>query len=95
VPYLTSLQLAVALGELEKPFRVNLHADLIRRKGEEHERRYLERLRAERIHEGAEVGYQAVFVDDMSRAGLAIKHRLGRKCVPLCSVSGETHQCKT
>jgi predicted RecB family nuclease len=46
-PHLTTLQLAVALGELEKPFRVNLHADLIRHKGEEHEARYLERLQAE------------------------------------------------
>jgi hypothetical protein len=46
-PHLTTLELSVARGRLEKPFRVNLHADLIRRKGEEHERRYLERLRAE------------------------------------------------
>jgi predicted RecB family nuclease len=46
-PHLTTLRLAVARGELERPFRVNLHADLIRRKGEEHERRYLEQLRAE------------------------------------------------
>jgi uncharacterized protein len=46
-PHLTALQLAVALGELDKPFRVNLHADLIRSKGEEHEARYLERLRAD------------------------------------------------
>jgi predicted RecB family nuclease len=45
-PHLTALELAVALGELEKPFRVNLHADLIRRKGDEHEQRYLEQLRA-------------------------------------------------
>jgi predicted RecB family nuclease len=44
-PHLTTLQLAVARGELDKPFRVNLHADLIRRKGAEHEERYLQRLR--------------------------------------------------
>jgi predicted RecB family nuclease len=52
-PHLTTLQLGVARGELQKPFRVNLHADLIRRKGEEHEERYLEGLRAqsERIAE--------------------------------------------
>src|SRR3954454_1159828 len=36
-PHLTALQVAVACGELKKPFRVNRHADLIRRKGEEHE----------------------------------------------------------
>ncbi len=41
------LELAVAGGELKRPFRVNLHAALIQRKGEEHERRYLEELRTE------------------------------------------------
>jgi uncharacterized protein len=45
-PHLTTMQLRVARGELAKPHRINLHADLIRRKGDEHERRYLERLRA-------------------------------------------------
>jgi predicted RecB family nuclease len=45
-PHLTTLQVRVARGGLAKPFRVNLHADLIRRKGDEHERRYLEELRA-------------------------------------------------
>jgi uncharacterized protein len=45
-PHLTTLEAAVARSELEKPFRVNLHADLIRRKGDEHERRYLDDLRA-------------------------------------------------
>jgi hypothetical protein len=46
-PHLTTLQLAVARGELTKPYRINLHADLIRRNGDEHERRYLEALRAQ------------------------------------------------
>ncbi|MDQ3865793.1 MAG: TM0106 family RecB-like putative nuclease, partial [Actinomycetota bacterium] len=46
-PHLTTLELAVARGELRRPRRVNLHADLIRRKGKEHEARYLEQLRAE------------------------------------------------
>jgi predicted RecB family nuclease len=45
--HLTALQLAVALGELEKPWRHNPHADLIRRKGDEHEAAYLARLCAE------------------------------------------------
>jgi predicted RecB family nuclease len=55
-PHLTTLELAVAGGRLERPFRVNLHADLIRRKGEEHERGYLERLRAEG-REIVEIGF--------------------------------------
>ena len=42
--HLTTLQLAVARGELDKPWRHNPHADLIRPQGEEHEARYLERL---------------------------------------------------
>jgi predicted RecB family nuclease len=46
-PHLTTLELAVARAELEKPYRLNLHADLVRRKGDEHERRYLEDLRAQ------------------------------------------------
>ena len=45
--HLTTLQLAVARGELDKPWRHNPHADLIRRKGEEHEAAYLARLRAD------------------------------------------------
>jgi uncharacterized protein len=44
-PHLTTLELAVVRGELKKPYRINLHADLIRRKGEEHERRYFDSLR--------------------------------------------------
>jgi predicted RecB family nuclease len=46
-PHLTTLQLAVVRGELKKPFRINLHADLIRRKGEDHEGRYLDTLRTQ------------------------------------------------
>lgn len=44
--HLTTLQLSVARGELPKSFRANPHADLIRRKGAEHERRYLDELEA-------------------------------------------------
>jgi predicted RecB family nuclease len=43
-PHLTSLDLAVARGELERPFRPNPYADLIRRKGDEHEAAYLASL---------------------------------------------------
>ena len=39
--HLTTLSLAVARGELEKPFRHNPYGDLIKRKGDEHEARYL------------------------------------------------------
>src|SRR5688572_27264543 len=46
-PHLTSLQVAVARGEIPKPLRHNPHAELIRRKGDEHERAHLERLRVE------------------------------------------------
>src|ERR687895_2322179 len=77
-PHLTTLQLAVARGELGKPFRHNPHADLIRRKGEEWEAAYLARLRAdgreivepaddaateEALRRGADVVYQAVLTD--------------------------------
>ncbi|MBD0330660.1 MAG: TM0106 family RecB-like putative nuclease [Thermoleophilia bacterium] len=43
-PHLTTLQLAVARGEIGTPYRVNRHADLIRRKGDEHEAAYLASL---------------------------------------------------
>ena len=43
-PHLATLELAVARGEIERPYRHNPHADLIRRKGEEHEERYLRQL---------------------------------------------------
>ncbi len=45
--HLTTLQVAVAVGQLEKPWRHNPHADLIRRKGDLHEAAYLERLHAD------------------------------------------------
>jgi predicted RecB family nuclease len=44
--HLSTLRLAVARGELAKPFRHNPHAELIRRKGDEHEAAYLARLQA-------------------------------------------------
>jgi predicted RecB family nuclease len=43
-PHLTALELCVARGLLDKPYRVNPHADLIRSKGEEHELAFLRRL---------------------------------------------------
>jgi predicted RecB family nuclease len=45
--HLTTLQLAVARGEIPKPFRHNPHAELIRRKGQEWEAQYLAQLQAQ------------------------------------------------
>src|ERR671937_3081809 len=59
-PHLTALELAVARGELERPFRVNRHAELIRRKGEEHEAAYLAALGDDvaRIAKPWEIGWR-------------------------------------
>ena len=46
-PHLTTLALQVARGERARPFVADDHAELLRRKGEQHERAYLERLRAD------------------------------------------------
>src|ERR671918_94729 len=45
-PHLTQLERRVALGTLAKPAGENPEAELVKRKGEEHERAYLDRLRA-------------------------------------------------
>src|SRR4051812_21861593 len=45
--HLVALELRVAQGELARPAADNPQAELIRRKGEEHERAYLEELRAD------------------------------------------------
>src|SRR5829696_1514273 len=59
-PHLTTQELAVARGELAKPYRHDPHADLIRRKGEEHEAAYLASLGDEvvRIGEPWEIGWE-------------------------------------
>jgi predicted RecB family nuclease len=46
-PHLTALEVAVARGQLDRPFRVNRYADLVREKGQEHERAHLQQLRDE------------------------------------------------
>ncbi|HEX6701507.1 MAG TPA: TM0106 family RecB-like putative nuclease [Gaiellaceae bacterium] len=46
-PHLTTLELRVARSEIPKPYRHDPHAELIRRKGSEHEERYLQHLRAD------------------------------------------------
>ncbi len=83
--HLTALELAAARGALVRPSRDAPQADLIRRKGEEHERAHLATLEAARkrivrielgddwepaarateeaMRAGADVVYQAVFVD--------------------------------
>jgi predicted RecB family nuclease len=83
--HLTQLELAVARHELERPSDENPQADLVKRKGDEHEAAYLARLVAdgrdvvtienewdldqaarateEAMHAGADVIYQACFVD--------------------------------
>jgi len=83
--HLTQLELAVARGALERPADENPQADLVKRKGGEHERDYLQalvaegrevvtipngwdlavaaRATAEAMRGGAEVIYQACFVD--------------------------------
>ena len=83
--HLTELELAVAAGELERPADENPQADLVKRKGDEHEAAYLAALladgrevvtiandwdlevaaqaTADAIAAGAEVIYQACFVD--------------------------------
>ena len=44
-PHLTTLALEVARGTRKRPFVLNEHGDLLRRKGEEHEAAYLAELR--------------------------------------------------
>jgi uncharacterized protein len=84
--HLTQLELAVSRGELERPDAENPQADLVKRKGDEHEKAYLAALEAagrevvtipfhdldferaaaeteEAIGNGADVIYQACFVD--------------------------------
>jgi hypothetical protein len=45
--HLTQLELAAALGQSARPNVSNAYVDLIKRKGEEHEKSFLEALRAE------------------------------------------------
>jgi predicted RecB family nuclease len=58
--HLTTLEVQVARGKLERPFRVNRHADLIRAKGEEHEAGQLALLGSEviRIEKPWEIGWE-------------------------------------
>ena len=46
-PHLTTLALEVARDTRKRPFVLNEHGDLLRRKGEQHEAAYLDKLRAD------------------------------------------------
>jgi predicted RecB family nuclease len=78
-PHLTTLQVAVALDELPKPFRHNLHADLIRRKGEEHEAAYLDSLGEDvvRIGKPWEIGWEVAAdgTEDAMRVGAPVVYQ--------------------
>src|SRR5262245_51988983 len=75
-PHLTALELAVAREELTKPYRHNVHADLIRRKGEEHEAAYLASLGDGVVRIGTpwEVGWEvaAAATAEAVRAGAPV-----------------------
>jgi uncharacterized protein len=64
-PHLTRLELAAARGEVVRPAREDPELDVLARRGEEHERRHLERLRA---------GDRDVVEIDRSVGGLAGLH---------------------
>jgi hypothetical protein len=78
-PHLTTLQVAVAREELPKPFRHNPHADLIRRKGEEHEAAYLTSLANDvvRIGKPWEIGWDvaANATEDAMRDGAPVVYQ--------------------
>jgi hypothetical protein len=78
-PHLTTLELAVAREELAKPYRHNAHADLIRRKGEEHEATYLASLGdgVVRIGKPWELGWEvaAAATADAMQAGARVVYQ--------------------
>src|ERR1051325_7469364 len=59
--HLTKLEFAVALSQLSRPFRPNAYAELIRRKGDEHEAAYLATLDdcVAKIDDPHEIGWDA------------------------------------
>ncbi|MGH3133400.1 MAG: TM0106 family RecB-like putative nuclease [Gaiellaceae bacterium] len=71
-PHLTQLEVAVQRGELVRPHRENPHADLIRRKGDEHEAAFLARLR----EEGRDIVEIELGEDGLEEAALATEEAL-------------------
>ena len=88
--HLTSLDLRVARGELKRPPSVDGQGDLIRRKGDEHEERYLAQLEADG-RDTAKIDFKALNYDwDAASAATeqAIKER--REVVfQACLVDGD------
>jgi predicted RecB family nuclease len=77
--HLTTLELQVAHEQLERPYRHNPHADLIRRKGDEHEARYLASLGDGVLTVGdpREIGWEAATAatEQVIREGAPIIHQ--------------------
>ena len=75
-PHMTALNLAVVREELERPFRPNPYAELIRRKGDEHEAAYLATLGSgiARIGDPHQIGWDAAAAatDEAIRSGAPV-----------------------
>ena len=78
--HLTQLELAAVLGESERPSLSNAFVDLIKRKGEDHERNFLEALRAEG-HAADEVGLGGDRDFALGAAATAAAMRAGAKYI--------------
>ena len=78
--HLTQLELAAVLGESERPSFSNAFVDLIKRKGEEHEKNFLEALRAEG-HALDEVGLGGDRDFALAAAATAAAMRAGAKYI--------------
>ena len=78
--HLTQLELAAVLGEIARPSLSNAFVDLIKRKGEEHERNFLEALRAEG-HALDEVGLGGDRDFALGAAATAAAMRAGAKYI--------------
>ncbi len=77
-PHLTTLELAVACEQLERPFRHNPRADLIRRKGDEHEAVYRASLGdVLAVPDPREIGWEAAAAatEQAIRDGVPIIHQ--------------------
>lgn len=81
-PHLTQLDVLVQRREIERPHRESAQADLIRRKGDEHEAAFLARLRAQgreivEIVQGDEIDFEeaAGLTEEALRAGAEIVYQ--------------------
>jgi predicted RecB family nuclease len=89
--HLTQLELAAVLGESTRPYFSNAYIDLIARKGAEHERNFLEALRADG-HEVVEVGLGEVRNFAAAAEVTAATMRAGAKYIyQAVFLSGEWH----